>query len=273
MAKSIFAEMQEAQYDVIGVPAKRQTLNEIVAFFKKDEQWEHYCELIADARKLKKETIMQADMFHIPMEFPIRELPEDFRHDSCGLCKGRHILQAGRAIFPVKDIKGDVAGFCGWDKFDQPKYLDSRGYGYTPKDTMFFGMERLADYYRGNFELNSSLAQYQSDEPWLIVVEGMMCMFALREMGFPAVAKLGSYTSPYIKEVMRRFGKKCIQISDADEAGSKDRFYLQKDIPEMRIIQSKIAKDFDDSRQINMEVYEDLAKMMKSRWYRPKYFK
>lgn len=272
MAKSIFAEMQEEQYDRIGVPAKRQDLNGIVEFFKKDPLWKHYCELIAEARHLKPETMMQADMFHIPLEFPIRELPEKYRHDSCGLCKNNHILQAGRAVFPVKDIKGDVMGFCGWDKFEEPKYLDSRGYGYIAKETMFFGMENMISYYKGEFTLDSKLPPLKVQEPWLIVVEGMMCMFALREKGFPAVAKLGSYTSPYVKEMMSRFGKHCIQISDADEAGSKDRFYLHKDLPDVKIVQSKIAKDFDDSRLVTEDVYEDLVNIMNKRFYRPKYF-
>ena len=144
-------------------------------------------------------------------------------------------------------------GFCGYDKFSEAKYLDSLNYGYRAKSYSLWGMEKLPEYYR-------------SDEP-VYFVEGIVCALYLRQEGLQALATLGSIISPYVTEIIRRFGSRAIMVNDSDEAGTKCKRTMIHRIPRLRCVQSRIAKDVDDSRLVDDRFVEELRKF-KNPFYR-----
>lgn len=124
-------------------------------------------------------------------------------------------------------------GFVGYDKFEEPKYLDSKNHGYKAKSTTFFGMEKLPEYYKSDH---------------IIIVEGIVCMAWLRQERFNAVASLGSYLNPYASRIFRRFGNKAIFIPDGDEAGAKYAKSVKFELPQARVLRPITDKDVDDTR-------------------------
>ena len=63
--------------------------------------------------------------------------------------------------------------------------------------------------------------------------------------------------------VLKRFGRNCIVIPDADEAGTKYRAQVQRQLPIAKCVQSCVAKDIDDSRQVNPNLAEEVDKIIK----------
>ena len=144
---------------------------------------------------------------------------------------------------------GDVAGFVGYDKFEKPKYLDSVSYGYKAKRTMLYGMENLPKYY---------------DDGYCFFTEGPMCALWLRQEGFNALSTLGSYTSPYVNEIINRFGPMGIMVPDTDLSGNKWKKNLRYAGVKAQIWQMLQAKDTDDARQLNPEIKEEIILKLKN---------
>lgn len=261
MSENIFAQLQALSTmnaDTSVVSARKQ-LNEIVRIFKERptylEEVTWFAELV---RYLDVKTLLDCDSFMVQENELMNLLPEELQHDSLGFCKGPYYVFDGRYVYPVKDIKGDVMGFVGYDKFSSVKYLDSFNYGYRAKSYSMWGMEKLPEYYR-------------SDEP-VYFVEGVVCALYLRQEGLQALATLGSIISPYVTEIIRRFGMRAVMVNDSDEAGTACKRTMRKRIPYLRCVQSRIAKDVDDSRQENEDFVEELRKL-KNPFYRSPLFK
>ncbi len=223
----------------------RKDMNRIVELFK---QRPDYMELVTDFalsyRHLDVETFIKADSFMVNPDVLITEIPEDLQHVSLGFCKGLDIVFSGRFVYPVKDVKGDVMGWCGYDNESSTKYLDSINYGYVAKRYSLWGMEELPAYYR-------------STEP-VYFVEGIVCALYLRQSGLQSLALLGSNVSPYVLEIIKRFGTRAIIIVDADEAGTKCKNNLKYRDKLIRVYQSRVAKDIDDSRKVDDEFIEEV---------------
>ena len=249
MSDNIFAQLQALSTlsEDTTVSKSRKQLNQIVEFFKGRDSYLDEVTWFADlVRHLKPETLLQCDSFMVQDDFLMTELPEELQHDSLGFCKGVNCVFQGRYVYPVKDTKGDVMGFCGYDKFSDVKYLDSSNYGYKAKSYSLWGMEELSKY-------------YDSKEP-VYFVEGIVCALYLRQEGLQSLATLGSTVSPYVTEVLRRFGMRAVVVNDSDEAGTKCRRVLQRKLPYLRCVQSCLAKDVDDSRQVNEDFANELRK-------------
>lgn len=261
MTDNIFAQLQalstmNADTTVI---SSRKQLNEIVEIFKSRESYLEEVTWFADlVRHLKVQTLLDCDSFMVQENELLNILPEELQHDSLGFCKGPYYVFEGRYVYPVKDVKGDVMGFVGYDKFSPVKYLDSINYGYRAKSYSLWGMEKLPEYYR-------------SDDP-VYFVEGVVCALYLRQEGLQALATLGSIISPYVTEIIRRFGMRAVMVNDSDEAGTKCKMTMRRRIPYLRCVQSRIAKDVDDSRQVNEEFADELRKL-KDPFYRSPLFK
>lgn len=250
MSDDFFAQLQalstlSAETTVV---KSRKQLNQIVDFFKSRESYLEEVTWFAElVRHLDVKTLLDADSFMVQEDFLITYLPEELQHDSLGFCRGDNIVFQGRFVYPVKDNKGDVMGFCGYDKFSEVKYLDSKNYGYSAMSYTLWGMEKLPEYYRSN-------------KP-VYFVEGIVCALYLRQCGLQALAVLGSHFSPYVLEIVRRFGMRAIVVSDSDEAGTRCRKSLKYKLPYLRCVQSCLAKDVDDSRMVNEQFVEELRKM------------
>lgn len=251
-------DLRAIQLDVnseFTVYTAREQLTKIVEIFKALPDRMNALKIaVVDARNLSMEIALESDVIWIDEEEPISTLPEEYRHESLGFVRYNHFVYSGRIIYPVKDIKGKVMGFCGWDKFAEPKYLDSRNQGYKAKYSTLYGMEKLPDYYR--------------DTKPVFVVEGIVCCLYLRMNGFNALALLGSNMNAYIVQILKRFGRRLVIIPDNDAygnlgekalrdlAGEKIVNQAKRFLPMANIIQSKIEKDIDDSRKREEGKYE-----------------
>lgn len=250
MEDNFFAQLQAASMlsEETTIGSLRKQLNQIVDFFKARETYLEEVTIMAKmVRNLEVETLLNCDSFMVQDDFLQTELPEELQHDALGFCKGINVVFLGRYVYPVKDIRGDVMGFCGYDKYSDVKYLDSVNVGYRAKQYSFWGMEKLPEYYK-------------SKEP-VFFVEGIVCALYLRQCGLQALAYLGSNLSPYQCQIIHRFGYRAIVICDSDEAGTKTRKSLKYKAPAVRVIQSRIAKDIDDSREVNPDFAKELTKL------------
>lgn len=246
---NIFAELQmiSQQNADSSIKRLREDLNAIVEVFKsRDTYLQEVTTFAQHIRHLDVQTLLDCDSFMVQPDVLINEIPRELQHDSLGFCRGVNLVFSGRYVYPVKDVKGDVMGFCGYDKFSDVKYLDSQNYGYKAKRYSCWGMEKLPEY-------------YVSKEP-VFFVEGIVCALYLRQCGLQSLALLGSNVSAYMLEIIKRFGSRAIVVVDADEAGNKCRQNLKFRIPAVRVIQSRVAKDIDDSRMVDPNFVEELKK-------------
>jgi hypothetical protein len=256
---NFFAELQMlANTEETTIADARRKMNEIVRIFKGLPKHREYLRYFANERiGLHPDTFEAADSFFVDEEYPVTLLPEELRHDSLGFVSGFGYVFHGRFVYPVKDCKGDVAGWCGYDKFVAPKYLDSVNYGYKAKEALLYGMENIEKYYKGK-------------EP-VFITEGIVCSLWLRQEGFSALALLGSYMSPYVMAILRRFKDRCIVIPDADAAGNKLSRQVRYNLKQARVIQSCVAKDIDDTQREVPDLKQELLKYSNI-FERSKYF-
>lgn len=247
---NIFAQLQIASTmsAETTIDSIRKQLNDLVSWFKQRPDYLELVTLMAEkVRHLEVQTLLDCDSFMVQDDFFIGDLPEELQHDSLGFCRGDYSPFVGRYVYPVKDVRGNVMGFCGYDKFSEVKYLDSLNFGYRAKSYSLWGMEALPTYYK--------------NDKLVVFVEGIVCALYLRQRGIQALAMLGSSVSPYVTEIMRRFGNRAIVCCDSDEAGTKCRRILRRRMPNIRCVQSRIAKDVDDSRLVDDSFADEIMKL------------
>lgn len=244
-----FAELQMLSLNAgSAVDECRQKLDRIAEIFQQRPEQERWIPSFAYFRKkFPVEALIEAGAFAVNSEDTPDSLPEELQHDSLGFVSNSHLVYRGRFVYPVKDVKGHIAGWCGYDCTENPKYLDSTNYGYRAKDALFYGAEKLAEYY--------------ASERTVFVVEGIVCCLWLRSQGFQALSSLGSSLSPYMIEVLKRFGTRCVVIPDADTAGTKYRRQVRYALPMARCVQSHVAKDIDDSRVAFPDLTDELHRL------------
>ena len=247
---NMFAELQRLSIQEASntIQDSRKQLNQIVQLFKDRPTYLEEVTVFAECvRNLEVKTLLDCDSFMVQPDVLMSEIPEELQHDSLGFCRGWDIIYSGRYVYPVKDVRGDVMGFCGYDKFEDPKYLDSTNYGYRAKRYTLWGMEKLPEY-------------YVSKEP-VFFVEGIVCALYLRQCGLQALAMLSAYASPYVQEIMKRFGARAFVVIDSDAAGSEFKKKLHYQSPTVKVIQSTVAKDVDDSRLVDSNFACELSKL------------
>lgn len=225
----------------------REDLGRVVSYFKNQDYWEEAMNAFFTYRDLPISVAIDSDAFAIDEMTPVDALPEWMKTEALGIVRKHFIPMAGRCVFPVKDVKGNVAGFVGWDPMtDQkisPKYLDSKNYGYRAKEAMVYGMEKMPEY-------------YTSTEP-VIVTEGLMDTLYLRYKGFQALATLGSYLTPYLIVILNRLGRRCVMIPDNDQTGDKYVRQIKRVLPKAIVYQAAMGKDIEGFRKLEDHKYEE----------------
>lgn len=258
-------QMLSLMQETSSVVDTRKLLNKIVEHFESRPFYEEQLTFFSGEgwRQLKPDTLKKARSFMVPDDYAFNELPEELQHESLGFCRESHIVFSGRYVYPIFDVKGDVAGFVGYDKFEEPKYIDSRNYGYKAKTTMLAGMQNMEQI-------------YSSNEP-VFVTEGYVCKLWLEEQGLLSLASLGAYISPYEYTILRRLGNRVVLINDNDQAGTRARKRSQRELPKALIVQPTLAKDIDDMRKVEginvQEMLTELKQLAKNPFIKRKYFK
>lgn len=122
--------------------------------------------------------------------------------DDLGLftSEGKFLL-AGRYIFPVFDMLGNIIALIGW-------YPDSKKYITTPsklfsKSCLFYGIEQLS---------TTGINQKY------VLVEGIFDCLSVRSLGIPCIAQMGIDSSRY-KSAMYSLFNMLLGIPDNDEEG------------------------------------------------------
>lgn len=112
-----------------------------------------------------------------------------------------------RLIFPIRNIKGRVAGFGGRALDDSlPKYLNSPQTILFDKSSIIFGIDRAQGHIR---EKDCSL-----------ITEGYMDTITSHQYGFDnTVASMGTALTERQITTLRKFSKNIIVALDADKAG------------------------------------------------------
>lgn len=249
--------------DVASSEETYDRLQNIVDWFRSQEYHDHMMHLyLEDFRKLPISVADDLEAFAVPDESEIGiDVYPEWMHDySLGFIKHNHLVMGGRCVFPVKNSIGQVIGFLGWDPFATPKYLDSQNAGYKAKNTTFFGMEKIHEY-------------YVSKEP-VFITEGSMCMAYLRANGFQSMASLGSHLTKYQIQILKRFGRRCMVVVDNDSAGYDFAKQVQRTLPLASIFMVTHGKDIEGCRKEEDHIYEqDLLTDLKNAsnlFYRPK---
>lgn len=114
---------------------------------------------------------------------------------------------AGRVMFPIIDLRGNVIAFGGRILTDEkPKYLNT-------SDTLVF--KKSSNLFAMNFAKNCK-------DDRLLLVEGYMDVIALHQAGFSnAVATLGTALTQEQAQLMSRYVSEVVVSYDADEAGQR----------------------------------------------------
>ena len=171
MSDNYFAQLQMLSMSANdSVAEARLKLDRIAEIFQDRPEQKEWIQAFAWLRKdFPVEALIQAGAFAVNFYDTPSILPEELQHDSLGFVSDSHLVYRGRFVYPVKDTRGHVAGWCGYDAFEDPKYLDSKNYGYNAKDALFYGAEMLPTYYRNNRPV--------------FIVEGIVCCLWLRSHG------------------------------------------------------------------------------------------
>ena len=238
-----FYELQQLAENAYTIEDTRNDLGELVEYFKSLPYYQQSLEsLIKIERKLNVETAVKHDVFFVSEDTVLEDLEDKFKNESLGFVRGKYITQLGRLVYPVKDVKGNVMGLVGWDKYEEPKYLDSKNFGYKAKQTTLYGMEELPNYYTSN-------------KP-VFLVEGVVDCLYLRQNGFQALSSLGSYLTKYCIEILKRFGSRLYVVPDMDEAGNSYVKQVMRVLPKAHIFQARNGKDIDGFRKLEDSKYE-----------------
>ena len=121
--------------------------------------------------------------------------------------QGNYDLFRHRAIFPILNLMGKVAGFGGRSLGDEtPKYLNSPESLIFQKGKLAYGLYQAQKYIR------------EKDE--VILVEGYFDVLAMHAAGFQnVVATCGTSLTPDHLKVFKKFASRVLVLFDGDKAG------------------------------------------------------
>ncbi len=153
-------------------------------------------------------TLRELGVFKID-EFELQDYRYSIdRLDKFGLLnKNKDFLLERGYTIPIRDIEGNLLALVAY----YPGQPTAYKYRTTPskyfyKKYAFFNLDHVVK----NFGFE-----------WVILVEGMFDAIALRSVGLPAVATMGSELSAVKKEILKQF-KKVVIVPDFDSIGSKE---------------------------------------------------
>ncbi|MBQ7453425.1 MAG: DNA primase [Clostridia bacterium] len=122
---------------------------------------------------------------------------------------------AGRLVFPLIDIMGNVIGFCGrlLEKADFAKYINTAETELFSKGKTLYGI---------NLVKKKKQTNPQDEIKYLIIVEGQMDVVSLHKAGFDtAVASMGTALTEHQAKLIKRFTDNVLICYDGDFAGKK----------------------------------------------------
>jgi DNA primase len=133
-----------------------------------------------------------------------------------------------RLIFPLHNRKGQLIGFAGRviDPEQKPKYMN------PPETPLFHKQKELYGLYQ--------VLEANAQPPFIVVVEGYLDVIALFQHELPyAVATMGTATSAYHLNTLRKFTENLVFCFDGDDAGRQAAWRaLETSIPLFNLFRS-----------------------------------
>jgi hypothetical protein len=162
-------------------------------------------------------------------------------------CEFRWHPRARRIAIPIRDCKGRLVGLSGRaiDPKAKPKFLHSEGF---LRDRYLYGEHRLTEGGRGTG----------------IIVEGFFDAIHLWQLGYDAVAILGTYLSRFQLEKLVRFFGDIVILPDGDKAGLDGADHMRNEIAQrmpVRIAPIPAGRDPDELSALDLaEALGDIRK-------------
>lgn len=157
---------------------------------------------------------------------------------------------AGRVIFPIRDIKGNIVAFGGrtLEKDVLPKYLNSPESYIYQKSKVLYGLFNNLDYIKEKYSV--------------IVVEGYMDLISLWQVGVRnVVATLGTALTNEHAKLLVKYAKDIYLMFDSDEAGKKATIEAAKNLIYHGIVPKIVLyedfKDPDEMAKAGVKVVMD----------------
>lgn len=233
------ALQEQIESNIYTIEDARNDMCRFVEYWRTRDAYFDEIEAVAGARSLPIDFLMGKDIVFLQDNVIPLDFPEEFKKDNLPFISTKgYVPLRGRVLFPIKDVRGKIASFTGWDKFNESmKYYDYKTYGYYPNITTISGMENLEEIYRG--------------EGPVFFPEGIGCQYYIESIGFKSLALLGSYMNPYIIMLIKRLGNRAVIIPDMDDSGSKLAKQVKRELPKalIRRPHSDLGKDVDDARK------------------------
>lgn len=248
----------------------------IYSRIREDEAQRELLDFLADFRQMSPKILEEAEVFYIENRKEIDYLT-GFDEDAqyyLGFMN-RNVNYEGRFVFPVRNGKGELNAWIGYDPDSKSKYLVGL-LGVGDKKKLLYGIHDLDQAY---------------EEDTIAVFEGSFERNRLKEIGVNiGVSLLGKKMSKWQKQFINRF-KNIILIPDADQEGQDminqwkqdlkgnicliklyeeaGKFYVGDEWIEKRI------KDMDDKLRDNPEkvrAFLELYEVIKERFKTENYF-
>ncbi len=173
-----------------------------------------------DTRKLNEETLSRFGVGYVPdgwsnlLDAARRDGYKEHILEASGLLKrgengSLYDFFRNRAVFPIKDIPGNVVAFGGRDLGDSPaKYINSPETAVYKKSRVLYGLHEARDAMR--------------KEKYAILVEGYFDLMRCFDAGIEnVVASCGTALTPEQAALVRRYVNEVVLVYDGDAAGVK----------------------------------------------------
>lgn len=152
------------------------------------------------------ETLRGIGFIKLPQEVDLTPLKKLESYLLFGLeSKSGSCLLAGRFVFPVRDLLGNILAFIGWYP-DIKKYITTPS-KYFSKSYLYFGLEQVTN--------------KPTQEDFIFLTEGIFDAITLRSLGFKAYASMG-VSSGSGKQALHHLiseGKPLVGVPDCDRTG------------------------------------------------------
>lgn len=215
-------------------------------------------------RKIPREILRNAKAFYIPDHMYLNWITDgEATEDKYGLYWDRNCILNQRVVIPVTDLKGNVAGLCGYDdgsSLSEGEELVK--YRYLNKDV--FNKER-------HWLMGKGMYKRAIEENYVMIVDGLFDQMILEHNGYNSVSLLGTHLSKYHMQYLRHI-KNWIVVSDQDRAGNElyDKCRLYNKHGNTTQLRFRGAEDIDEKIIVDREAVDKIAsafKLMRSQGF------
>lgn len=208
----------------------KQLVNKIVdSIYERDENQIQYVKNMAEVRKIDPEILLKNHCFFSANVFYMESMFADLGvyKKEFHITTAENTLWKDRFIIPIRDFKGEVFGFVGYNKFSEAKYVEYSSPMYKAITIKALGLNNI---------------QEILDQKYCIFTEGSFDYFRARQHEFPVIANLGISFNKLLKPLIDRLDVVFTAL-DNDETGLKNMDAIDKLHPYVYHIQFKDTKD------------------------------